>query len=381
MKKKKVVLFGAALVAIAGLSCFSSALKNELVSQNMAERWESDETRYSQVSVFMQPGSELSGANDALKLREYIDTKLKSESYTPVNEGAKVWIDAYSSCMSTANASVYDVESGKTDFCSSDINIIGTGGEFFDFHPLELISGNYIYSDELKNSRAVLDEEAAWIIFNSSDIVGMKFTVGGKEFEVAGVVKAEDSKAVKVAYPKSPVVYIHYDALEEAGLDTSLLCYESVIPNPVSNYAKNIFLEYYGIDTMNVQDDIQSAEEKISSVIVDNTNRYKASELFNNLKSFGKNQVVSKPIAFPYWENSARVNEAWLTAVFFIILLLAAYILITVIIFTAKLYLNRKWHLKDYIEKLTDKYTYKKKISDYIDVETNVNSEREKKYE
>ncbi len=31
-----------------------------------------------------------------------------------------------------------------------------------------------------------------------------------------------------------------------------------------------------------------------------------------------------------------------------------------------RLYLNRKWHLKDFLEDMMYKYTYKKRTSDYI---------------
>lgn len=379
--KKKAIMFGTALAVLAGLTAGSSFMKTSLESQNMAQRWSSDGSRYAQISVFVPAGKESRADEEAVSLRKFIDDKLTAESYKPANDGAKVWNDSWSSVMNPVKVSTYDEFTGRTTECQSDINIIGTEGDFFEFHPLELVSGDYIYPDGLKNTGAVLDEEAAWKIFSSVDIIGMKFTAGTKEFEVAGVVRAEKNKAVKNAYPAAPVIYVHYSALSEAELDNSLSCYESVIPDPVSNYARNIILSNYGIDTMTEDGNQAEKEENLPCIIVDNTNRYSVSRLFNKLRNFGKDQVVSKPVSFPYWENSARVNAAWLTLIFFINILLAAYILITLIIFAAKLYLNRTWHLKDYIEKLTDKYTYKKKTSDYINVETEENSEREKKYE
>ena len=56
---------------------------------------------------------------------------------------------------------------------------------------------------------------------------------------------------------------------------------------------------------------------------------------------------------------------------FFIGLILSAYILVMVAVMVSGLYLNRKWHLKDHIENLMYKYTYKKKSSDYISVDEN----------
>lgn len=379
--KKKLLMFGIALAAFGVTLAASSSLKKSLMSQNMADRWSADGSEYSQVSVFFPEGSSASTGDTAESINSFIDSRLKEDSYQSSSEDVSVWTKASASVMTPVQVSVQDEYTGKTNYCQTQQNIMGVSDDFFEFHPLELISGNYIYPGELNRRRAVLDENAAWQIFSSSDVIGMEFQIYNTVFEVAGVVRAEDNKVVSDVYPAFPMIYVHYDILEEIGLDSFLMCYEAVVPDPVSNYAKNIILEFFGINTMAEAEDNSEQESTLSVIIVDNTNRYSVSQLWNNLRTFGMNQAVTKPVAYPYWENAARVTSAWLTLLFFINIMLAAYIVIVMIVFVSKCYLNRKWHLKDYIEKFTDKYTYKKKTSDYINVEKNNDSGKEMKYE
>lgn len=380
--KKKAITFGISVAALFGLFAVFSSLKESQISQNMAKRWSSDGSEYAQVSVFFPDSSQSYEKREAEDIRNSIEEKLKMDSYKPLNENARVWIDAYSSVMTPVNPSLTDSFTGDQVISQSKINVMGVSGDFFEFHPLDLLSGNYIYSGELRNDRAVLDEKAAWALFSSVDVVGMEFYIGEKKFEVAGVVRPEEKKVTENAYPAQPIMYVHYDVLEELSMNTSLLTYEAVVPDPVNNYARNILLEYYGINTMTADNDKESdPEEDLPIIIIDNTNRYSVEMLYKNIKAFGKNQITSRPIAFPYWENAARITNAWLTLVFLLIIIDAAYILITIIVFIARLYLHRTWHLKDYIEKLIDKYTYKKKTSDYINVDTSELVRKESKYD
>lgn len=380
--KKKLTGTAIASAALLAVSLAMSGLSGSLESQNMAGRWQAGDLKYSQISVFYPQSSTPYKKNETENIRKFTDDRIKAESFKSENEDAEIWIDAYSSVMTSSSVSVYNPENGRTDVCSSGINVIGVGGDFFEFHPLTLVSGNYIYEDELRNDRAVLDEKSAWAIFSSTDVTGMKFIINEYEFEVAGVVKSEENKAVEKAYPEEPVIYVHYDVLEEAGMDNSLLCYESVIPNPVTNFAPNIIKEYFGISTMTEPEDGKDPVKSLPVVITENSSRYSLFSLFKGLKNFDSQFISDRSIAYPYWENAARITGVQLEILFFIFLILAAYILIMLIIMVSGLYLNRKWHLKDYIEKLTDKYTYKKKSSDYISIyENDADVNRESRFD
>lgn len=363
-KKTKVITTAVSAVLLSLLAVYGSHTAGSLDSQNMAERWQADELKFSQISVFYPNGSGSYKEDETVNISSFISDKLKSESFSS-GEDTKIWTDAYSSAAAQSDVSVYDIETGRTQ-SSSKVSVIGTGGSFFEFHQLQLISGNYIYDNELRTDRAVLDENAAWNIFSSTDVTGMKFMINNCEFEVAGVVRHEDNSAVDAVYPEDPLIYVHYAALKEAELDDSLLCYEAVIPNPVTNFARNTVLEFFGINTMTERTDDRDPEKSLPVVITENTGRYSLPKLLSGLKTFDRRFISDRSIAYPYWENAARVTDVRLSGVLFISLLLAAYIFITAVIFVCRLYLNRKWHLKDFIEDLMYKYTYKKRSSDYI---------------
>jgi len=364
--KKKVITTAAAAVILAFSTLYSSSLSGSLDSQNMADRWQAGDLRYSQISVFYPAGKKSYGITETESMRAGIEAKIKEGSFKPENEDAEIWTDAFCSVPSLSEVSVYNESTGKTESSGGTFSVTCIGGDFFEFHPLELVSGNYIYDNELRNDRVVLDEQSAWDIFCSTDVTGMKLIINGTEFEVAGVVRPEQNSAVKKCYPENPVIYVHYDVPEEAGTDTALLCYEAVLPNPVTNYAKNIILEKFGISTMTEPEDGRDPERSLDVVVQENTGRYRTGKLWNGLRRFDESVISDRSIAYPYWENAARVNGVKMEILFFISLLMSAYIFIIAASAAAKLWLNRKWHLKDYLEDMMYRYTYKKRISDYI---------------
>ena len=379
MKKKNIAAFAVVVGAFVFTACVISGQKKSLVSQTMADRWSADGSEFAQISVFF-PHVQSAGESDADFIGEAIKKNINEGAFVSSdNDPDNIWTDAYSSEAVTAsvfssndgNTVIGENSSGKNaDQVSTELSIIGIGGQFFDFHPLELLNGNYIYTDEIREDRVVLDEEAAWNLFSSLDIVGMNLWVNGTQFEVAGVVKHESEKVVKASYPSRPIMYIHYSMLDAASIKSPLVCYEAVMPNPVDNYAKNAVLAAYGIDTMaSSQAELEKNIKALNVEVLDNTSRYSVSSLFTSLKKFGENTVVLKATGYPYWENAARILMSKLTIWFGAACLSGAAAIIMIIIFIAKLYLRRTWHLKDFIEKLTYKYTYKKKISDYINID------------
>lgn len=380
--KKKVITSAAAAVIFALSSVYMSGISESLVSQNMAERWRAGELKYSQVSVFYPQGSHSYDSSEPEQMRNSIEEKIKTGSFKPENEGASVWKDCWSSVPTVLNVYMENKLTGAQENAGSGFSVTGIGGDFFNFHPLKLVSGSYIYDSELRNDRVVLDEQAAWNIFSSADVVGMTLSINQQEFEVAGVVRREDVKSVEKVYPEKPVIYMHYDALEEAGADMTLLCYESVLPDPVTNYAKGMILEKFGINTMSKPEDGKDPEGELDVVVTENTGRYSIPKLWNGLRNFDTLFVSDRSIAFPYWENAARVNTVRMEILFFICIVTAAYIFIILVLTAGKLWLNRKWHLKDFLEDMMYKYTYKKRTSDYISLDINDTDDgKEKKYE
>ncbi|MDO5559050.1 MAG: ABC transporter permease [Oscillospiraceae bacterium] len=383
-RKRRVIYLSAAVLLYSVTSAASLSIKDVHSSQLMADRWSADGSPYAQISVFYPPDEKMYTKTEACNLRESIQATLDEEAYKPLNENAQVWTDAYSSQISVVQISssknpvtYMPPDNGMDGFSDSEkpaaaqssdtanASIIGVDGDFFEFHPLELISGNYIYQDQLSTNTVVLDEKAAWSIYSSSDVTGLPVYISGTEFIINGVVKSENNAATKDVYPEAPLVYIHYGSLEAAGASETLGTYEAVLPDPVDNYAKNIVLKYYGIDSM-TEKNIDKKEQALACVIRDNTNRYSTMNLWKNVRTFDRTAVVSKPVALPYWENAALITSARLTALFFIRLLCAAASLLIILAFLLRVNRERTWHLKDFTEKLMYKYTYKKRVSDYI---------------
>lgn len=46
------------------------------------------------------------------------------------------------------------------------------------FHPLKLITGSYFSGNDLMQDYCIIDQDAAWQLFGSNDVVGMTVYIG-----------------------------------------------------------------------------------------------------------------------------------------------------------------------------------------------------------
>ena len=320
----------------------------------MAERWSSGKVKYSQISVFYPEGADKTDSSVVSMLENHIDSSL-TKNFQAESKNARLWNDAYSSVSSGASAQKDD--SSKE---TSNVIVTGVGGHFFDFHPLELVNGNYLYDSALRKNLAVLDEDAAWALYSSLDVTGMTLLINGKEFVVQGVVKKEKGKSISMVCPKAPAVYIYYDMLSELQLDDTLNCYEITMPSQVKGFAENLVLNYYGVDVMSQsEEDLAAAKEKMICEVVNNTDRFSFETIIKKVFSGSSSSVVTRPIAYPYWENAARITENRLKTVLIIILCFSVYIFAVSAAFLIKKYRHRKWHISSVADKLIKKFTYR----------------------
>lgn len=81
---------------------------------------------------------------------------------TSENPSARLWVDAYS-----ADGKITLVNGKNT----LDANAIGIGGDFFMFHPLKPITGSYFSGNDLMQDYCIIDQDAAWQLFGSNDVV------------------------------------------------------------------------------------------------------------------------------------------------------------------------------------------------------------------
>lgn len=269
----------ACIGSLAGLHFVSGAL----VSLTAAERFRGgSETRFAQLACFLPEGQGKS-EEDIRAFRQALDGKLVEQSLEAPENGS-LYLDAY---CGTGTVTI----SGNGN---ASLAAIGVGGDFFYFHPLLLRSGSYIKDGDLMDDLVVLDEETAWRLYGSADLAGMPVTINGKQFIISGVISREDDFATQKAYHSDGGIFLSYSALTGLQEDTDITCYELVMPDPISGYAKSVVTETFSIG---------------DGDIVENSGRYTLGHLWEVIKSFGDRSMRTNGVMYPYWENAARLTE------------------------------------------------------------------------
>ena len=283
---------------------FFSVISHKLDSVNAADRWRGEnEFRFAQIGCFL-PVDSPKNEEDILIFRRTLDQKLLDASLS-ADDRTSLYADAYSGQAKLTVSGSH----GK-----SEVNAIGVGGEFFLFHPLRLLSGSYISENDLMQDRVVLDETLAWQLFGGSDVAGMTVYVGETPLYVAGVIQHENDYASREAYGEIPVMFVSYSAFHEL-TETGITCYEIVMPDMISGFAKNIMKDNFDVG---------------NGDIVENSSRYSLFNLLQVLKNFGIRSMRHNGVIYPYWENAVRMTEDHLALLLVLIVLFAAVPVLTV---------------------------------------------------
>lgn len=324
MRDKKFLLIALfSLALFCAVTLWWNRKESGLGDQQAAERW-SEEGGCAQVSAFMTREA----AVDEFQIKSFekqMEASLSEAAVTGKNENARLYIDAYSSQGRIAVA-------GSQGTLETDA--IGVGGDFFFFHPLQLVSGRYFSGGELMQDFIILDEEAAWQLFGSSDIEGMSVMISGVPHYVAGVVKREKGHLAENAGLQKSVIYVSTGTLSQYGDSEGICCYEIVAPNPVKKFVSNTVREKFGLK-----------EEEMT--VVENSSRYSLEAMLPVMLDFGTRSMQNAAVHLPYWENMARGYEDIRAAVLFaqtLLLLIPAVILLA---FLVKKWKNRKCTWKE----------------------------------
>ena len=256
------------LSALIGFACgrFTGSMKD----QNFASRW-SPENDSSQVSAFISDASLIS--DDTIKeLRTYFNSALTAQSLVLSEEqtlnGASLMDVSYCGIgaaeVSTASDSVA-------------VTAIGVGGDFFNFHPLELLTGYYFSEAEPMRDRILLDDRTAWRLFGSANIVGMSVNIGGTPHYVAGVFRAPQKRFYNQAGMGEYLIYMTYDSLcrytesmsgsssEEGDIDTSMM---DALLTPRERKSITAFSSIAGVPAAGQRISFISRHEGVSAVIL-----------------------------------------------------------------------------------------------------------------
>ncbi len=288
-----------------------------------AARWSKDKDT-AQLSCFFTNEQQID-ENRIKEFQFHLDTLLKEASITAESEHARLWMDAYS-----AQGRI-SLEGKKQNL---EVQAIGVGGDFFFFHPLYLLEGAYFNGSDLMQDKIILDEDAAWQLFGSNDIVGMEVEIAGIPHYVAGVVRREETYFHKAAGLKETTVYVSYDTLSRLGTTQGINTYEILMPNPVKDFAYEKVREKFGIEEKHMQ-------------IVENSDRFGVESLLAVAAGFGIRSMNFHGIQYPYWENVAR---GWEDVFTLILVIQAAALLIPVLIVSVMViaaWKARTWTWKD----------------------------------
>lgn len=328
---KQIVIVAAiffSLLCFGGLTVFASVSKKGLADQDIAARW-SAEGGAAQISCFFTEAVEVD-KNSVRNFENQLDTALQEASIVPPNENARLWSDAYSALGKVT------LNSGKV---SLEANAIGIGGDFFQFHPVQLLSGTYFSGNDLMYDKVIIDEDAAWQLFGSNDVTGMEVRIGGIPHYISGVIRREAGRFEEAAGLDKTLVYLSYESLEAYGVTEGINTYEIVMPNPVSGFAYSKVKEKFGIDENGMW-------------VVDNTARFSLKQLFTVISEFGIRSMNNHAIHYPYWENVARGWEDVLAVV--LVLQLICLFIPSVIIVASVIILwrGRQWTGRDVLRAL-----------------------------
>lgn len=330
----------------------SNHLSNKQDTQDMARRWSSDKD-VAQVSCFFSQSVFMS-ENTIIGFEHGLDSALVEASITSKSENpnARLWADAYSATGSIT------IESKRA---ATTVDAVGIGGDFFLFHPLELVSGYYFSGNDLMQDYIIIDEEVAWLLFGSNDVSGQMVEIKGVPHIITGVVKRQTGRLAEAAGLDSSVAYVSYSSLKNYGVANEIGHFEIVMPNPVKNYA----LEY-------VKSKIGVPETEME--IVENGSRYNLLPLLKQIAAFGTRSMNGKAIIYPYWENIARGYEDILGLLLIAEILFLLYPTILVIIVVVMAWKHKTWTVKSVFAFLQDKWERRKILR--------INRKRgEKKYE
>ncbi|SEK40589.1 MacB-like periplasmic core domain [Butyrivibrio sp. ob235] len=372
LKLKQIIYF--VVMVLLALIIFALGVQKDFMArhqydQMMGNRWSGD-TRCGQVSMFFSEnqGVSIDTVNEyAYKINKGLIADGLQEADASTEGGGAVWNYCYSA--------VGSIEITR-DLKSVTAVGIGVGGDFFQFHPMRVMSGNYFTGDIVMKDYVILDEELAWQLFGSNDIVGETILLGGVPHYIAGVVKRDSGKYVKAAGMVYPTIFMSFESLATYGrIDASVLstdgslgkvnvasknddeegggtsdvetqakgivCMEVVMPNTVDNYAANFVIEKLSLNTTQVE-------------VVDNSARFEDPNLFKLIGQFNMRGMQTKPVIYPYWENNARAYENILAVLLLIQIVCAVVLFLMAAIVVVQAYRHRKWTVGQLVEKAAD---------------------------
>lgn len=272
-------------------SAYKNRLVNDISMQHPDKRWSGSDIQSGYVAVYLAD-SEALAEEDIQTYKQSYDNFLKEDSFE-IPENARLYADAYSTQGRLEAAKEY----GNAGV---NVNVTAIGGDFFNIHTMELLYGSYICGDDIMKDGVVLDENAAWNLYGSSNIVGKYIYINNDPYYICGVVKPASGKSAKKTYGDQSRIFMHFASYKKYNENAGITCYEVLYPDVINNYAVNCVKKAMGLDENESEREIE---------IVNMSRRFSLSSLWKVLSSYGTRSQKTHAIRYPYWENECRRTE------------------------------------------------------------------------
>ena len=196
---KRLIVLVVLLATIFGLEVFKDAKIASLPDQNGWRTW-LDDGSYGQISIYFNHSLSITPNS----IREYNYKIFQSLKEAALKEDGDELIYCYS-----APGTVKATKDSKT----VSVKAMGVGGYFFYLHPIQLIAGSYFDPESDMKDQIVIDEDTAWNLFGSSNIVGQAVYINNIPHYISGVVRRQNGKIAKAAGLDEPVIFVSFQTL------------------------------------------------------------------------------------------------------------------------------------------------------------------------
>lgn len=399
--KKRLIALVIMFAAVFLLGVYKEVKVTTLIDQRGWRNW-TDDGSYGQVSIYFNHSLKVTPES----IREYNYKIFKALQEAAFKEEGDELIYSYSA------PGYVDINRENKDLT---VKAIGIGGKFFYFHPVQLVSGSYFDPESDMKDQIVIDEDTAWNLFGSSDIVGQSVYINGIPHYISGVVRRQNDKIAKAAGLSAPIVYVSFQTLVINGkVDSSSFDYEqiqtidpdddgsgysgssdSMSSDPSSgsagdgsgksslaaplSFGQRAAAETRSIVSSNVKEvggiacyelimpdmvdnyasnlvkETLGFKDNSDIMVLDSRTRFSFGSLINVFRAFPGRSMQLTEFSYPYWENIARGWEDILAIVVMTQLILAVLVFLLIVWIVVSWYNNRNWRTKDVIKKINDK--------------------------
>ena len=280
----------ACVLALWGMCRGDQKTVSHLNSQLGAQRWETEEKPYAMASVFLPED-------------QGVPQDRMGEIYLAVENALTAGGVSSESYPWLYGASYESSATLKNGTASCEVELTAIAGDFFRIHPMPLLSGWYIWEEDLMHDRIVLDRQTAWNLYYSMNVAGQYLTVNGVQYQVAAVVDTEPGEYNELAAEGTCRAWVFSDSpalrqdLTQGAAQPGYTCVEMILPQPVKDFA--------AATLKNALKDMIPE----TTAITDNSGRFSLKHRWEVLRHFTTRGISQEAVNYPYWENAARLTE------------------------------------------------------------------------